>query len=407
MRYSQNLYLLAYKAIRQQFTPTQELCGIMETFRQMVNECIRLGLDSNISTLGKFSSNYYHHLKKYDVQSKYKLTAMSQACGRLSQMKRSIRKGKTPKTPYIQKPYLVSCYGFKINEMLLLIPIRNNEYINILLNHHVLKILQDKSLRIKSFVITPNSISLGLQKQIEEITFDNTIGIDRNLRNVTVGNYRTVTMYDMENLPKITHRTKKVISSFKRNDSRIRQKIYSKLENRRARRVKQFLNRISKDIVQKARDSNSMIILEDIKGIRKLYKKGNGQGNGYRGMMNSWPFYELQRQVQYKSAWEGVSVGFVSPVRTSILCPTCGSRTQEDRYQHRQLWCSNCKKSMDRDIVAAMNISYKGLQKFCNPSGLSEKAMKGNLDNAMPIILRVDGSKLGLGHSPELDRTIK
>jgi putative transposase len=51
---------------------------------------------------------------------------------------------------------------------------------------------------------------------------------------------------------------------------------------------------------------------------------------------------------------------------------------------------------MDRDVVASMNISYKGLQKFCNPSGLSEEAMKGNLDNVMPIILRVDGSKLGL-----------
>ena len=51
---------------------------------------------------------------------------------------------------------------------------------------------------------------------------------------------------------------------------------------------------------------------------------------------------------------------------------------------------------MDRDVVASMNISYKGLRRFCNPSGLSEEAMKGNLDNAMPVILRVDGSKLGL-----------
>ena len=137
-----------------------------------------------------------------------------------------------------------------------------------------------------------------------------------------------------------------------------------------------------------------MIVLEDIKGIRKLYRKGNYQGRKYRGMMNSWPFYELQRQIQYKSAWEGIPVRFVSPVRTSILCPICGSRTQEDQYQHRQSWCSSCKRTMDRDVVAAMNISYKGLQRFCNPSGLSDEAMKWNLGNAMPVILRVDGSKL-------------
>jgi len=369
---------------------------MMETFRQMVNECIRMGLDSNISTLGKFSSNHYHALKKYDIQAKYKLTAMSQACGRLSQMKRSIREGKTPKTPYIQKPYLVSCYGFKINKTSLSIPIGNRKYVDVILNHYTQQILSDKSLRVKSFVITPDSISLGIQAEVEEIQCNDIMGIDRNLRNVTIGNHNKVTIYDMEDLPKIAYRTKKVISSFKRNDSRIRQKIYSKLGNRRARRVKQFLNRISKDIVQKAKESNSMIILEDIKGIRKLYRKGNYQGREHRAMMNSWPFYELQRQIQYKSAWEGIPVRFVSPVRTSILCPICGSRTQEDRYQHRQLWCSSCKRTMDRDVVASMNISYKGLQKFCNPSGLSDEAMKGNLDKAMPIILRVDGSKLGL-----------
>ncbi len=369
---------------------------MMETFRQIVNECIRIGLDNNISTLRKFSSNHYHDLKKYDIQSKYKLTAISQACVRLAQMKRSIREGKTPKFPYIQRPYLVSCYGFKINEMLFSIPVGDRRYINIILSHYAQAILLDKSLKVKSFVITPDSISLGIQKEVKEIQCYNAVGIDRNLRNVTVGNHDKITMYDTEDLPKITYRTKKVTASFKRNDYRIRQKIYSKIGNRRARRVRQFLNRVSKDIVQKARESCSMIVLEDIKGIRKMYRKGNGQGNKHRAMMNSWPFYELQRQIQYKSAWEGIPVRFVSPVCTSILCPICGSRTQEDRFQHRQLWCSSCKKLMDRDVIAAMNISYKGLQQFCNPSGLSGEVMKRGLDNAMPTILRVDGSKLGL-----------
>ncbi len=388
--------LNAIRSIKQDYRPNQELGVMMETFRQMVNECIRIGLDNNISTLKKFSSNHYHDLKKYDIQSYYKLTAISQACGRLAQMKHSIKEGRTPKFPYVQKPYLVSCYGFKINGMLLSIPVGDRRYVHIILNHYTQTILSDKSLKVKSFVITPDSISLGMQKEVKEIKCDSTIGIDRNLRNVTVGNHEKVMMYDMEDLPKITYRTKKVTSSFKRNDHRIRQKIYSKQGNRRARRVRQFLNRISKDIVQKARESCSMIVLEDIKGIRKLYRKGNYQGRKYRGMMNSWSFYELQRQVQYKSAWEGIPVRFVSPVRTSILCPICGNRTQEDQYQHRQLWCSSCKRSMDRDVVAAMNISYKGLQRFCNPSGLSDEAMRGNLDNAMPVILRVDGSKLGL-----------
>lgn len=367
---------------------------MMETFRQMVNECIRVGLENNISNLKRLSSLHYKDLQRYQIQSKYKLTAMSQACGRLYQMKRSIKEGKAPKSPYISKPFLVSCYGFKINGTLLSIPIGNGygNYVNVILNHHTQKILQDKSLKVKSFVITPNSISLCIQKQIEQIIPENTIGVDRNLRNVTVGNYDKVIQYDMSKLPLIKRRFTKVISSFKRNDHRTRQKIYSNLGNRKARRTKQFLNRISKDIIQKAVQSKSMIILENLKGIRKLYRKGNGQGNKFRGKMNDWQFYELQRQIEYKAKWEGITVNFVDPKRTSQLCPTCGLKIQEDIFQHRQLWCSSCKKKWDRDVLASLNISYKGLQRLCNHNGLPDEVRKRN--SGMPIILRVDGSKV-------------
>jgi hypothetical protein len=54
-------------------------------------------------------------------------------------------------------------------------------------------------------------------------------------------------------------------------------------------------------------------------------------------------------------------------------------------------------KLMDRDVVASMNIAYKGWSRFCHPRGLPDEAMKGNviLDKYQePLILRVNGSKL-------------
>ncbi len=137
-----------------------------------------------------------------------------------------------------------------------------------------------------------------------------------------------------------------------------------------------------------------MIVFEEIKGIRKLYRRGNGQGKKFRRKLNSWSFYELQRQIQYKAAWEGIPVQFVDPRCTSQLCPICGERIQEDRFQHHKLWCHNCKRVMDRDVVAAMNVSYKGWSRFCHPRGLSSELMKRNVDNLQPLILGVDGSKL-------------
>ncbi|MDE1729156.1 MAG: hypothetical protein KGH81_08280, partial [Thaumarchaeota archaeon] len=147
------------KSIKQDYHPNQELGTMMETFRQMVNYCIRLGLENNVTTLKKFSSLFYHELDCYQIQSKYKLTAMSQACGRLSQMKRTLKKGIIPRSPYVGRPYLVSCYGFKINGALLSIPVGKRIHINIILNWHTVQKLSEKGIEPRSFVITPNSLS--------------------------------------------------------------------------------------------------------------------------------------------------------------------------------------------------------------------------------------------------------
>ena len=59
----------------------------------------------------------------------------------------------------------------------------------------------------------------------------------------------------------------------------------------------------------------------------------------------------------------------------------------------RQLWCAECKKWMDRDVLAAMNVASKGLARFASSKGLADEAMKGNVEKD-PLILRVDASKL-------------
>jgi len=48
---------------------------------------------------------------------------------------------------------------------------------------------------------------------------------------------------------------------------------------------------------------------------------------------------------------------------------------------------------MDRDVVAAMNLSVKGLARFASSKGLAGEAVRGNPKTA-PVILRVDASKL-------------
>ncbi|HEY8109857.1 MAG TPA: transposase [Candidatus Nitrosotenuis sp.] len=385
------IYPLPIKSVKQRFEQNAELLQMMEVFRQMVNHSIRIGLEFNCSTIKKLCPLTYRQLENYPIMSYYKLTAMSQACGRLSQMKRDIKKGRNPKSPYVQKPYLVSCYGFKINGMLLSIPIGKRKYANILLNDHTAKTISDKSLKIKSFTITPTSLSLSMQKEIVPFIPEKTIGIDRNERNITFGNDEKIVYVDTAKLSKMKENYSSIKSTFRRNDHRIRKKLYSKFGRRQSNREKQALHIASKCIVEYAKRQNAMIILEDIKGIRKLYKKGNGQGKKFRRRMNSWSFYELERQVKYKAVWEGVPVKCIDPKRTSTLCPVCGGRLQGDRQRPRDLWCSSCERWRNRDVVASMNIAYKGWLRFIHPEDDICEAMKGNPKE--PVILRVDVSK--------------
>ncbi|MGH9857021.1 MAG: hypothetical protein ACRD4B_04165, partial [Acidobacteriota bacterium] len=86
----------------------------METFRQMVNVCIKIGLDNDVSTMKKLCSLAYNRLAGYDSMSYYKLCAISHAAGILANRKKSIKRGTNPRRPYAKRSLLVSCYGFKI-----------------------------------------------------------------------------------------------------------------------------------------------------------------------------------------------------------------------------------------------------------------------------------------------------
>jgi transposase len=120
--------------------------------------------------------------------------------------------------------------------------------------------------------------------------------------------------------------------------------------------------------------------------------------------MNSWPFHELKRQVEYKAAWEGVPVVTLSVKETrgtTMDCPRCGERLQAvvrgDAVHHRQLRCKRCERWEDRDLVAVMNISHRGWVRFAQSrgKGAAGEAMTGNLEGRrQQVILRVDASKL-------------
>lgn len=390
------------KCVKQNYFLSDTILRLSNTFRRMVNDCIRIGLENDVTTKIKLTKLSYHELKKYDIYANYKLCAINRAAGILENRKKSIKRGFKTKTPYMTRPVLIGYLGFKIDlkNNLLRVPLGNKQYYDIPISRHTREILLDPHLRIHSFTLAANTMTITYSREVSMIDTTNTAGIDRNLRNLTYGNSEKVTQYDLSQTVEIAETTRDIIKSFKRNDVRIRRKLTSKYGQRRSRRIHQILHRVSKHIVQHAKENKSAIVLEDIRYIRRLYQRGNYQGKNYRYHLNGWSFAEIGRQIEYKAAWEGIPVIQLSVKETrgaSQFCPRCGKRTQvanyDDRHHYRQLWCDHCQRWQDRDIVAAMNLSLKGLLRFGSSKGDAGEAMKGNLERD-PIILRVDASKL-------------
>ena len=360
----------------------------------MVNDAIRIGLEENVTSLKSLSLKAYHQLSPYDVPSYYKLCAISSATGILRNYRKALRKNANTRTPYARRLVLTTCYGFKVEEGKLRLPLKAHLYEYLPLNPHTEKVLNDSDLTIQSVTLTERSLSLTFSKETGMIEPRGGIGIDRNLDNVTLADSNEgVVRHDLRRATEVKMQCRETRGHFKRNDVRVRKRIFGKYGQIERDRVLWILHNVSATIVGQAKLNGMAIVMEDIKGIRKLYRKGNGQGNEYRSRMNSWSFYELQRQIEYKANLEGIPVIYVTARGTSANCSICGSRTCPNGQ--RTLFCARCGISIDRDVNAARNILGKAGLRF-SPLGEVDEAMKGN--PTQTVIPRADASQVAQGN---------
>ena len=157
--------------------------------------------------------------------------------------------------------------------------------------------------------------------------------------------------------------------------------------------------------------SHAAIAIEDLTGINRLYRRGNGQGTRRRFKMNSWPHFKVDKMLEYKSAWKGVTIIQLTKSDTigSSSTHTCGERLRnpmrDDVRHKRVLWCQKCNEWVDRDVNAAMVLSERGLVRLASSlprprarvllareKGPAGEAMMGN--RTTPAILGVDAGKL-------------
>ena len=79
---------------------------------------------------------------------------------------------------------------------------------------------------------------------------------------------------------------------------------------------------MSKTLVTDASTQQSLLVLEDLMGIRARTNQ-QPRRKEERRRSNSWAFYQLRQFVQYKAALAAVLVVLVPPAYSSQMCHAC------------------------------------------------------------------------------------
>jgi len=124
------------------------------------------------------------------------------------------------------------------------------------------------------------------------------------------------------------------------------------IKDRESRIVRDINHKVSRKIVNIAKDSGKGIKLEDLTGIR------NGKHNtrSFRYAKHSWSFYQLQQMIEYKAKLLGIEVAYIDPANTSKECSRCGHIG--DRIG-KSFKCPSCGHVDHADSNAGFNIAKR------------------------------------------------
>ncbi len=349
--------LIVTKSVKQPHH-CRQLDRLMEEFRHMVNEAIRIGIEKNITSKLRLRNELYLKFKN-EFHTCYISMAVFKAHALLKSYRKSFKKNSNTKKPYVQKKFfVVNSFVYRILDGDMRIPTRPREFVKISLNKYTLNILSEPNLKFGNATISSDTISISFSKDIDQKKPHGYMGIDTNLANATSIDERgKTTVVDMSSIISRKIKYRDIISHFTRHDVRIQKRLKSKYGQKQKNYEDTYLHQKSKEIIS----MEKQIFVENLKGMRNLYKRGNGQGVRFRFKMNSWTRFKWQKMLDYKSQWQnGFPVIFVNPSGTSSKCSICEAKMILE--ENRMLYCSRCGLHIDRDVNAARNILARGMQ---------------------------------------------
>ena len=146
-------------------------------------------------------------------------------------------------------------------------------------------------------------------------------------------------------------KNKKGESYCKTNNVIKKEKLLLKLNHRLTNIRHDYLHKTTSEIIKR---EPSFIVLEDLNVSGMMKNKHLSKAVQQQG------FYEFRRQIEYKSAWNNISVIIADRFfPSSKLCSCCGNIKKDLKLSDRIYKCE-CGNVIDRDYQAALNLKRYG-----------------------------------------------
>jgi putative transposase len=366
---------------------------LLEAFRSMINEAIRISLDEGIRGRLRLRDRIYKEFQeRYRVVSCFPYSVAEVAWSIVKKHRRWGRR------PYARRLMMkMDSENYSLNYSILSLPFKKGERVLIPLQYgdYQRSFLMDTTLKRGSVTMTDSAVIIAFIKNTTPFVPSSRVGIDLNEKSAVCSDG---TRYDLSEVARLHTECGVRRSEFYSrhpSDRRLKKKYAG--SSREKERVKQLLHRTAKEIVATAKSKGQAIVLERLKGIRYAHRKGNRESRGVRRRIAQWPFRVLQAYILYKASWEGVQVEFVSAAWTSQTCSRCGHVNRKLKLTEREWLCPNCRVSLDRDLNAAINVERRGKIEclgVVRPGAQGkDEAVKGNEQTTAPI-LRAEALKL-------------
>ncbi len=279
------------KAVKFGYTPTSETRELLEAFCMMVNHAIYIALGERIKGRLKIRDRVYREFQeRYAVVSCYPYSVAEVAWSIVKKHRKWNRK------PFASRLMLkMDSANYSLNYGILNLPNKKGNRLLIPLKYGDWQrsFLMDTALKRGSVTMTHRTIVITFSKETAVIEPLRKVGYNLNHKSI-VGSDDS--RFDLSTVARLhTEYGVRRSEFYERHpvDVRLMQKFAG--SRREKERIRQTLNVVSKQIVEKAIRKREAIILERLKGIRKANKKGNGNGRDSRRRANLWPFRQIQQ----------------------------------------------------------------------------------------------------------------